>query len=823
MWELFLLIIAVAVIYTQAIQPIARWVRERRANGGAAPSIRVRRSRASAGRGPVIAFPGVDFGGAGDDDHTDTGDRSTRKGGDMWAASAKFLVFTSTAAGVVFFLMGRGVTGWLIFGLALLVALVVVWVLHGRTPDGARVSMWHSAPRLLVHEIRGLLLLVSPVQSHHHPIHFRRHRERRAQIVAQAAVAHQRDAEIAEERKQAALYEQAAKLGRAALEAALNRAVPLSERRTEKRREKVPNGGEKGGFHYETVAHEYNATLARVVHRYVPSDPETGDMVAVYRVKWVDSFDEKIARAWANLAESAHLILRASMGVSPERISYVEPTGELRVVMVPNTTLTLEDFIPKFEEVEDEPPVVEIDDETPVVLGGPPLSVLPIGKRSVGRPAEGRTISRKLVSAVNSLVGAEDGAAAVAEDVSVGPASVAVTLRPPAGVRGSALLKLGQDLEIELPAPGLRIVPSPDRAGCVVVEIPRASRDSVAVRSVLASPKNREAARRMELPVAFGQDASGSVIVADLAALPNLLVAGTPGSGKSVGLHDIALSMITSRSTEQVRLQFVDPKVVEFPIYDHLPHVLAPCISEVSAMEALLGWMLAEMERRYRLFAKAGVLDLASFNKKHPEQAMPRIVSLWDEVADLMLAGDAKQRKAIEADLSRLLAKARASGLHVVLATQRPTKDVVPGLIKANSPARWAFAVQSGMDSQIILDGPGAETLTGKGDSLLLLLGAKSPARLQAPWAPREAVEDLVAWWSERQPVEYDPGLVAALASAGMAINAPWSGDSDSSEDADASDDEHDSDSLTSTLDDILGRIERQHDDTDDDDEGLDR
>ena len=407
------------------------------------------------------------------------------------------------------------------------------------------------------------------------------------------------------------------------------------------------------------------------------------------------------------------------------------------------------------------PPVV--DTSAPLSVGCPPLTLLPPPIRGVGRPNEGRTVAARVVSALGAL----DVPGAEVAGVDVGPAAIAVTVRPPRGVRGSLVLRTREDLAIELAAPSLRMAASPTTPGCILVEVPRDHPAPVALRSVVGSAEFRGAAGA--LPVAFGVDTAGRPVVADLAALPHLLAAGTTGSGKTVALHGLIVSLLLRLPPTRLRLLLIDPKWTEFSAYDGLPHLLCPCITEVPPTVALLAWLAGEMDRRYRLLADMGVQDLASFNRA-AKQLLPRIVAVCDEIADTMLGGKRDQREEVQRLLARLLSKARAAGIHLVLATQRPTADVLPGLVKSNAPARLALAVQSELDSRIILDQAGAEALGGRGDALLALPGARAPVRVQSPWIPREAVEAVVSWWAGRCPVEYDPALLAALAAAGMEV-----------------------------------------------------
>jgi S-DNA-T family DNA segregation ATPase FtsK/SpoIIIE len=273
--------------------------------------------------------------------------------------------------------------------------------------------------------------------------------------------------------------------------------------------------------------------------------------------------------------------------------------------------------------------------------------------------------------------------------------------------------KLGPELELQ--HAGLRIVPMPGTGG-VGIEIPRPERDRapIALREILESDAWRRSTAA--LPLALGLSSVGETVIADLATAPHLLVAGATGSGKSVGLNVMLTSLLLSRSPRELRLALIDPKVVEFSRYRDLPHLLAPPATETEDAIALLEWMCSEMDRRYSVFAARGVTDIISFNALGGE-SLPRVVLVVDEYADLSSVA----RKDVEGPITRIAQKARAAGMHVILATQRPSVDVITGIIKANFPSRIAFKVSQRVDSQTILDRAGAERLVGRGDSLCLL------------------------------------------------------------------------------------------------------
>lgn len=321
--------------------------------------------------------------------------------------------------------------------------------------------------------------------------------------------------------------------------------------------------------------------------------------------------------------------------------------------------------------------------------------------------------------------------------VSCGPAVTRYELTPAPGVKVSRIISLTDDLQLNLAAPGIRIeAPIPGKSA-VGIEVPNSKILSVGLRSLLSSP----AFRRLNSPLAFalGEDISGSTVVAKLMDMPHLLIAGSTGSGKSVCLNCIIMSLLYNSVPDELKLVFIDPKMVELTVYNGIPHLLCPVVTDPKKAAVVLRWMVTEMEKRYRLFAEKGVRDISRYNQIADEK-MPFIVIVIDELADLMMVAPVE----VEDSICRLAQMARAAGMHLIVATQRPSVDVVTGVIKANIPSRIAFAVSSQADSRTILDMGGAEKLLGKGDMLFFPVGAVKPYRVQGAYVSDQDIERTV-------------------------------------------------------------------------------
>jgi DNA segregation ATPase FtsK/SpoIIIE, S-DNA-T family len=321
-------------------------------------------------------------------------------------------------------------------------------------------------------------------------------------------------------------------------------------------------------------------------------------------------------------------------------------------------------------------------------------------------------------------------------------------------VRVSQIQTLSNDLALALAASPLRIeAPVPGR-DIVGVEVPNVQISMVSLRGVMEAEEFK--ASRGALTFGLGRDVSGQAAVADLARMPHLLIAGATGSGKSVCINAIITALILTHTPDTLRFLMVDPKRVELTIYNGIPHLIAPVVVDIERAVPVLQWATREMERRYKLLSKASARNIEAYNDKlaaRGEPVLPYIVILIDELADLMLAAPDETEK----QLTRLAQMARATGIHLVIATQRPSVDVVTGLIKANFPARIAFAVTSGVDSRVVLDTPGAEKLLGRGDMLYMASDSSKLSRLQGCFVSDEELARLVNHWREKTDTEnYD-------------------------------------------------------------------
>lgn len=326
------------------------------------------------------------------------------------------------------------------------------------------------------------------------------------------------------------------------------------------------------------------------------------------------------------------------------------------------------------------------------------------------------------------------------EDECIGPTVIQYRLRPSEWVRLSKIESLKKDLTLALKAKSIRIQAPIPGLGLVGIEVPNEKRDIVGIREVLSDDTFNH--HKSKLALAIGKDINGDFIVGDLAKMPHLLIAGQTGSGKSVGMNGFILSLLYKNTPSELRMIMVDPKQVELGIYDGIPHLLTPVINSPDKALNALKWGVAEMERRYSTLKPLNVRNLEEYNAKvNPKDRMPVIVIIIDELADLMMSGNKKE---VEAAITRIAQKARAVGLHMILATQRPSVDVITGLIKANVPSRVAFTVASQVDSRTVLDQIGAEDLLGRGDMLYFPTGAMATTRVQWVLVETDEVERVV-------------------------------------------------------------------------------
>ena len=372
----------------------------------------------------------------------------------------------------------------------------------------------------------------------------------------------------------------------------------------------------------------------------------------------------------------------------------------------------------------------------------PPLSLLKRGKKTGGdSDAHLRATALKLEQTLQNF-----GVGVHVTNASCGPSVTRYELQPDQGVKVSKIVGLADDIKLNLAVADLRIeAPIPGKAA-VGIEVPNSENTAVMLRDLLESAEFRNS--RSPITFAVGKDIAGKVVVADIAKMPHLLVAGATGSGKSVCINTLIMSIIYKSDPDEVKLILVDPKVVELSVYNGIPHLMIPVVTDPKKAAGALNWAVAEMEKRYKLFAEYNVRDLKGFNARvekgetgeEIKKKLPQIVIIIDELADLMMVAPGE----VEGAICRLAQLARAAGLHLILATQRPSVNVITGLIKANMPSRIAFSVSSGVDSRTIIDMNGAEKLLGKGDMLFYPSGYPKPVRVQGSFVSDKEVQDVV-------------------------------------------------------------------------------
>ena len=353
------------------------------------------------------------------------------------------------------------------------------------------------------------------------------------------------------------------------------------------------------------------------------------------------------------------------------------------------------------------------------------------------------------------------GVSAKVENVSVGPAITRYELKPAEGVRVSKIANLADDIALNLAAETIRIeAPIPGKQA-VGIEVPNKEKEAVHLREVLESEEFQN--NKSKLTVALGKDVAGNIQLADIAKMPHVLIAGSTGSGKSVCINTIISSIIYNAKPSEVKMVMVDPKVVELSVYNGIPHLLIPVVTDPKKAAGALAWAVQEMDNRYNLFASRGVRDIKGYNKAiekdEGQGKLPQIVIIVDELADLMMVA----AKDVEEAICRLAQKARAAGMHLVIATQRPSVDVITGLIKANIPSRITFAVSSQVDSRTILDSIGAEKLLGKGDMLFFPTGFPKPVRVQGAFVSDEEVEKIVDFVKKNGTANYSEDILETI------------------------------------------------------------
>jgi len=442
-------------------------------------------------------------------------------------------------------------------------------------------------------------------------------------------------------------------------------------------------------------------------------------------------------------------------------------------------------------------PRVEQEKQVPLFsdlpdTGLPPLHLLDAA------PAQQETVSPETVDFTSRLIEKKLKDFGVQVEVKAaypGPVITRYEIEPAVGVKGSQIVGLARDLARALSLVSVRVVETIPGKSLMGLELPNPKRQVVRLSEILGSQVYNDNASM--ITIALGKDIAGKPVVADLGRMPHLLVAGTTGSGKSVGINAMLLSLLYKAEARDVRLILIDPKMLELSVYADIPHLLAPVVTDMKQAANALNWCVAEMERRYKLLSSQGVRNLAGFNNKVAEAAaagkpltnpftltpdapeplehLPFIVVVIDELADLMMVAGKK----IEELIARLAQKARAAGIHLILATQRPSVDVITGLIKANIPTRMAFQVSSKIDSRTILDQMGAESLLGQGDMLYLPPGGGMPQRVHGAYVADDEVHHVVDYLKEIGSVNYIEGILEGGVLEGEGADAGGSGDAE--------------------------------------------
>lgn len=414
----------------------------------------------------------------------------------------------------------------------------------------------------------------------------------------------------------------------------------------------------------------------------------------------------------------------------------------------------------------------------------PSLSLLKKGKKSSGdSDVHLRETAMKLQQTLKNF-----GVNVTVTNVSCGPSVTRYELQPEMGVKVSKIVGLADDIKLNLAAADIRIeAPIPGKAA-VGIEVPNKENSAVMLRDLLESAEFKKSSSKLSF--AAGKDIAGKVVVTDIAKMPHVLIAGATGSGKSVCINTLIMSILYKATPDEVKLIMIDPKVVELSVYNGIPHLMIPVVTDPKKAAGALNWAVAEMDRRYREFAKHGVRDMKGYNEKiksepaidgEASEPMCQLVIIVDELADLMMVASGD----VEGAICRLAQLARAAGIHLVVATQRPSVNVITGLIKANMPSRIAFAVSSGVDSRTIIDMNGAEKLLGKGDMLFYPAGYPKPARVQGSFVTDEEVQSVVEFLrSNNEEASYDEEVINQVNTSEPGMAQAMAGGNDNDRDA---------------------------------------
>ena len=525
----------------------------------------------------------------------------------------------------------------------------------------------------------------------------------------------------------------------------------------------------------------------REVRRFFPEDkvfsyddkaPSGGDGASTIKLSSFDFISgdapkPRMPKRNTQPAESSGSFISADLPKKPVAAEPIKPVA--KEVVKTDVADSEEDIIKKAVAEADESLKKNLDDvenykqekkKRDYVL--PPIECLnqPEFSSSEGFANEMQTTSKKLVEVLSSF-----GVETKLVGISRGPSVTRYELSPAPGVKISKITNLADDIALGLASSGVRIeAPIPNKSA-VGIEVPNRNRSTVTLREIISSAEYKKHTGKL-LTVALGKDITGNVNCADLSKMPHLLIAGTTGSGKSVCLNCMITSILYNATPSQVKLLMIDPKQVEFTVYNGIPHLLVPVITDARKAAGSLAWAVSEMDNRYKAFSNAGVRDIGGFNKyvqAHPEiEPMPQIVIFIDELNDLMMVSP----KEVEDSICRLAQKARAAGMHLVVATQRPSVDVITGVIKANIPSRLSLSVSSQVDSRTILDCIGAENLLGNGDMLFSPVGITKPVRIQGAYLSDEEIERIVTFIKAQENAEYDDGIMSEIERNAAADNS---------------------------------------------------
>ena len=426
--------------------------------------------------------------------------------------------------------------------------------------------------------------------------------------------------------------------------------------------------------------------------------------------------------------------------------------------LVEEQTVNTQEVIENVDEADDDEEFVAPEiKELEIKYELPPIDCLDLPKNKAGfdDTRDMQEKANRIVETLNSF-----GVGTKIVDICKSPSVTRFELQPNPGVKISKITALADDIAMNLAASGVRIeAPIPNK-NAVGIEVPNSEKTMVSLREIVDSQEYKNA--KSKLTVALGRDIQGTPTCADLAKMPHLLVAGTTGSGKSVCLNAMIVSLLYNATPDEVKLIMIDPKKVEFTVYRSIPHLLVPVVSNPRKAAGALSWAVAEMDKRYALFAEKGVRNLAGYNAYAVSEnlpKMPQIVIIIDELSDLMMAASNE----VEDSICRLAQKARAAGMHLIVATQRPSVDVITGLIKANIPSRIAFAVKSQIDSRTIIDTQGAEKLLGNGDMLYCPVGLSKPVRVQGSYLSDEEIERVINHVTSQGEVKYDDAVIQEI------------------------------------------------------------